>query len=320
MMDKDMDGGDDVLLGYIDIGFPPHPVINSPWEHDFTLTHEHIAVKRDKKRPGEYVVKVKKGLSEGDTPAHTPDSKFPLGTLTLAITWISVNELQSQAEEESELRRQLAILAKELSAVERKVTTAASSVSTAPKTASTATPTSSVTARLAQAKALSTAQHRASLSSSVSDLTARVAELEAGVAEKDRALAGLAELQTQELDSSRASGVAAQEEHEALLASMRAEQEDSLREVLAAASAIARTEAQAGSEETLNQLEVSERKLKRLQQRLAHNRRCMPSSPMRGKLSRATQRRMVAKGQGQLLLAHVACSAAVAPPPVPRLT
>lgn len=314
MMDKDMDGGEDVLLGYIDIGFPPEPVINAPWEHEFTLTHEHIAVKRNKKEDGAYIVKVKKGV---DAPAHTPDTKFPLGTLTLAITWLSVNELQSQAEEEAALRAQLGALSKELAGLESNATEAAAASSSA--TVATAT-VSSVTQRLAQAKALSTAQHRASLSANVADLTARAASLEAAAEEKDRALAGLAELQAQAQDEERTSGDAAREAHQALLASMRAEHEAALAPAIAEAAQIAAQGAEASSAEVLQELEVVARKLHRMQQRLAHNRRCMPRSPMRGKLSLATQRRMVAKGQGMQLLTHVACSAAAAPPAVPRLT
>jgi hypothetical protein len=312
MMDKDMDGGEDVLLGYIDIGFPPEPVVNAPWEHEFTLTHEHITVKRNKKEDGAYIVKVKKGV---DAPAHTPDTKFPLGTLTLAITWLSVNELQSKAEEEAALRAQLGALGKELAGLERNAAAAAAASSSA----ATAT-VSSVTQRLSQAEALSTAQHRASLSSSVMELTARAASLEAAAEEKDRALAGLAELQAQALDEERTSGDAAAEAHEALLASMRAEHEAALAPAIAEATQSAVEDAEASSAEVLQELEVVTRKLHRMQQRLAHNRRCMPRSPMRGKLSLATQRRMVAKGQGTLLLTHVACSAAAAPPAVPRLT
>jgi hypothetical protein len=96
VLDRDADGGDDVLVGYVDIGFPAQPAINTPWENNFTLMHDHIVVRRNKKKPGEYIARQKRG-TPGEV-AHTPDTKFPLGRLNLTLTWLSVEELSFAAD------------------------------------------------------------------------------------------------------------------------------------------------------------------------------------------------------------------------------
>ena len=98
VMDRDMDGGDDVLVGFVNVGFPPQPAINSPWTCEFSLQHEKIIVRRSRKNPGSYIARQKKGTEAEGEVAFTKDTKYPLGKLSLTITWLSVQELRDAGE------------------------------------------------------------------------------------------------------------------------------------------------------------------------------------------------------------------------------
>ena len=190
VLDRDADGGDDVLVGYVDIGFPAQPAINTPWENNFTLLHDHIVVRRNKKKPGEYIARQKRG-TPGEV-AHTPNTKFPLGRLNLTITWLSVEELGFAADG---VRAAQAAVVAERAAVEAKRVAVAQLQKTAETVAAVAAASKAESKAAGDpadaARAAKDVEELTSMAQSAHGLEEQILVLEGDVAAKDSELEAL---------------------------------------------------------------------------------------------------------------------------------
>ena len=222
VMDRDMDGGDDVLVGFVNVGFPPQPAINSPWTCEFSLQHEKIIVRRSRKNPGSYIARQKKGTEAEGEVAFTKDTKYPLGKLSLTITWLSVQELRDAGEGVIAAQAEIEEVTAQIEAKKVKLTQLQKTADTvAAVAAAAAAEGDGGDADASSAKV----EELTGMAQSVEALEAAVAELEAQVVSKDAELESLHKAQEDENIANAAEDTEAQQEREEEVTELKAQLE-----------------------------------------------------------------------------------------------